>query len=770
MTARERQRRRHSRRKDPTRVILILGGALVGAIALILVIGVAYVAAIANKVPPLSDLKVTTYGIASTVYAADGSKLGMIKATILRQPVSSQQMPKYLRQATIAIEDHGFYQHGAVDYASLIRAALTDLTSGRTLQGGSTITMQLVRNIYPAVGDARTFSRKIKEAVVASRFEAKHSKLWILTDYLNTIPYGTVGGQTAEGVQAASWMFFDHPASQDTLAESALLAGLPQAPTDYNPFYHPRAALDARNQVLAAMEQYGYITPTAGGGGRAQAARRRPEHLLQGLPRELLHRLRHAAAARALRREGARGRRPQGLHDDQPAPGHARQAGDRRRARPPRRPLGRARLRESEQRLRRHDRPVGKLRPVAVQPGDAGPAPARLDVQGDRARRRALARHRPVHDDVLLAHAGSPAGCPRPPPTWSRSTAATASTPPLNLDQALVASDNTVFAQLAADLGEQSVTDMAYAMGVLPGTLHSYAAEALGGLTVGVTPLEMANVYATIADGGWRNKQITITKVVFPDGHVDRSWGIPHRTKVLSSAAAAVETEILQHNVEFGTATLSAIGCPTAAKTGTTSHLVDAWLDGFTPNRATVVWMGYPQANISMLDVHGQPQFGGLLPAQIWHNFMVGVATPPCAQLVDPASVPMTYVPFSGHYEQLGLTMKAPASTGPAGTASPAGPKHHNGGAKAQRGQTAPSGPGRPATGAPPKSTPPANQPPASTPPASTPPTTPATTTPATTPATTTPAVTTPATTPPPATGGATPNTGGAASPPAGAT
>ena len=108
---------------------------------------------------------------------------------------------------------------------------------------------------------------------------------------------------------------------------------------------------------------------------------------------------------------------------------------------------------------------------------------------------------------------------------------------PLNLDTALVESDNTVFAQLAADLGETSVTQMAYAMGVLPGTLHSYPAEALGGLTRGVSPLEMANVYSTIADGGWRNKQITIRKVVFPGGRVDRSWGVPHRTKVLSTAA-----------------------------------------------------------------------------------------------------------------------------------------------------------------------------------------------------------------------------------------
>ncbi len=124
---------------------------------------------------------------------------------------------------------------------------------------------------------------------------------------------------------------------------------------------------------------------------------------------------------------------------------------------------------------------------------------------------------------------------------------------------------------------------MAYKMGVKT-HLSSYPAEALGGLTLGVTPLEMADVYATLADGGWRNEPIAITKVVFPDGHVDSSWGTPHRVKVLTEGVTAEETSILHQNVESGTATRSAIDCPTAAKTGTTSELVDAWLDGYTPN------------------------------------------------------------------------------------------------------------------------------------------------------------------------------------------
>ena len=209
-------------------------------------------------------------------------------------------------------------------------------------------------------------------------------------------------------------------------------------------------------------------------------------------------------------------------------------------------------------------------------------------------------------------------------PTYEVKTFEGSSAGSINLVQATLKSDNTVYAQLAADLGESTVTEMAHKMGVVS-PLHSYAAEALGGLNLGVTPLEMADVYATLADGGWRNSPIAITKVVFPDGHVDNNWGKPHRVKVLSEAVTAEETSILHENAIGGTAGKSAINCPTAAKTGTTSELVDAWLDGYTPNYSTVVWMGYPNKRVSMTDVHGEPQQGGYLPAEIWHAYMAGV-------------------------------------------------------------------------------------------------------------------------------------------------
>jgi penicillin-binding protein 1A len=190
-------------------------------------------------------------------------------------------------------------------------------------------------------------------------------------------------------------------------------------------------------------------------------------------------------------------------------------------------------------------------------------------------------------------------------------------------------------------------------MGVVS-PLHGYAAEALGGLTEGVTPLEMANVFATLADGGWRNTPIAINKVVFPDGHVDDNWGQPHRVKVLSEAVTAAETNILRQNVQSGTATKSAINCPTAAKTGTTSELVDAWLDGYTPNYSTVVWMGYPNRRVSMTSVHGQPQQGGYLPADIWHGYMSSVTEgKPCLAFRSP-SESISYKPFYGNHATTG--------------------------------------------------------------------------------------------------------------------
>jgi penicillin-binding protein 1A len=190
----------------------------------------------------------------------------------------------------------------------------------------------------------------------------------------------------------------------------------------------------------------------------------------------------------------------------------------------------------------------------------------------------------------------------------------------MNLVQATLKSDNTVYAQLDADVTPDAVRQTAYDMGITS-KLDALPAEGLGGLTHGVSPLEMASAYATIASGGYRSKPIAITRVDHPSGEVD-NLGKPRRVKAFDSAVTAKATDILTKNVQSGTGTAASYGCPAAGKTGTTSDYKDAWFVGFEPHLSSAVWVGYPNPPIPMTSVHGIEVAGGTFPAQIWHDYM----------------------------------------------------------------------------------------------------------------------------------------------------
>ena len=183
----------------------------------------------------------------------------------------------------------------------------------------------------------------------------------------------------------------------------------------------------------------------------------------------------------------------------------------------------------------------------------------------------------------------------------------------MTLTQATLASDNTVYAQLILDLGAKAVRETAELMGITT-KLDAYPAEGLGGLRRGVSPLEMANAYATLASGGMRNEPKAITKVVFPDGKSD-DLGEPKRERAFSDGVAYEVTKILQQNVTGGTGTAAQIGCPAAGKTGTTDNFNDAWFVGYTPHLSSSVWVGYPNALVEMRSVHGISVAGGTFPA-----------------------------------------------------------------------------------------------------------------------------------------------------------
>jgi penicillin-binding protein 1A len=701
MSRQARQRRRRRSHGGFPRLLFVGIGVLATAILLAIGGAIAYVLSVAQSAPTVGSLHAIIDGASSQVYAADGTRLGFIQSDDLRSPVGWSEIPTYLKDATVAIEDQRFYKDNGVDPTGIFRAAVKDLVHGEALQGGSTITMQLMRNIYLG-GDQHTLRQKITEAKLALEYEEHHSKPAILTSYLNSVPYGTLGGQTAIGVQAASRIFFDKPAAQLDLEQAALLAGLPQAPSEYNPFIYPAAARQRRDEVLAKMAELHYV-PAA----QAALAEHAPLELKRGyfysekregfffeyVRQQLIGRYgRHTVEQGGLKVYTTLDLHMQELaHNaiaevlDEPGdPASAIVTID-----PHNGYIETMAESESYEQSQYNLASEGHR-----QPGSTFKA---IDLAD------ALSRGVDPNSTYYLSHTLYKGWLPGWPEDEVHTFEGTSLNRSINLVQATLTSDNTVYAQLAADLGESTITEMAYKMGVKT-HLSSYPGEALGGLTLGVTPLEMADVYATLADGGWRNTPIAITKVVFPNGHVDSSWGEPHRVKVLSDGVTAEETSILHQNVLSGTATRSAIDCPTAAKTGTTSELVDAWLDGYNPEYATAVWMGYPTKRVPMTDVHGEPQQGGYLPAEIWHDYMAGVVGTHCVEFPKPTET-LVYQPFFGHFATTGdATLKSSESEvapAPASTPKPHAHGRHAGapaaGGGAPTGAVAPGGASTPA-------------------------------------------------------------------------
>ncbi len=213
-----------------------------------------------NSAPPLSSLKPVQKGRTSAIYTADGSLIGYIHSDNVRQPIPSSDAAGDAEGRDDLDRGQELLEHGALDYEGIARAVWKDvLAGGKPVQGASTITQQLVRNLYIRHPED-TLERKIKEAHLAEELFEEHSRNWILNTYLNTAPYGTNEGQTALGVEAAAQTYFSKPAKELNLTEAALIAGLPQAPSEYNPFLDPKAALQRRNEVLGTMVEQGYIT------------------------------------------------------------------------------------------------------------------------------------------------------------------------------------------------------------------------------------------------------------------------------------------------------------------------------------------------------------------------------------------------------------------------------------------------------------------------------------------------------------------------------
>jgi penicillin-binding protein 1A len=662
MSARRDRLRRGRRHGGPAKALLIILAVLVTAGLAAGVAGAAYVWSIAEDAPSISDLKPMPKGESSIVYASDGTKLGTIESNVQRTPVPSTRIPQTMKDATVAVEDRRFYEHGGIDVEGVIRAAIKNIEEGKTVEGGSTLTMQLVRNLY--ISNEKTWKRKIREAKLAEQLENIHTgrrgKNWVLTKYLNVVPYGTTNGTTAVGVEAAARMFFDKPARDLTLDQSALLAGLPQAPSAYNPFYAPERAKARRNDVLSRMAKQKLISQETA--RKAQAAplgvkrgnrfytARRESFFFDYVKQELIDRYGYEE----VRRGGLRVKTTIDLKLQQAA---RKAISDTLTfANPP------------SSAIVTIDPSNGYIRAMASS-ADYGHSKFNLAAQGHRQPGSTF--------KVMGLMAALDAGVSPSTQYTSRplnfvdpkygpikvKTYSNTYRGRISLLSATLASDNSVFQQLALDLGPEKVKQAAREMGI-KSKLNAYPSEVLGGLEQGVSPLEMANAYATIASGGWRNRPKAITQVRFADGRVS-DWGKPRRHKAFSDGVTYEATKILEQNMTSGTGTGAQIGCPAAGKTGTTDKNTDAWFVGFTPNLSTAVWVGYPGGNgISMSPPTTPINIdGGTYPATIWSRYMK-VAKKGCGEFPKPKQ-PFHAKPFTGHYQQIQPEPK-PQASGPA--------------------------------------------------------------------------------------------------------
>jgi penicillin-binding protein 1A len=663
----QRNRRRQRRRGGLRGKLMVV---LIGVLALvaIAVIGVtSWVLNVAAGAPSLATCKPVGKGGNTTLYAADGSKLGVIASDQARTPVPIAKVPKSLQLATVAIEDQRFYQHGGVDPEGILRAALTDLEAGKAVEGGSTITQQLVRNLciqHPA----KTLERKIVEAKLAIEYSKHHSRQEILGQYLNIASYGTIEGSTAVGVQAASQIFFSKPVWKLNLPQAALLAGLPQAPSEYNPILNPGPARARRNEVLAKMAKLGYVS-----GDRARAAEE------GGLDLRVSngyfdHRQPYFfdyVTDRLIGKYGVNTVRNGGLKVYTTIdPGLQRVGLDSMRSTFP----------DSTD-------PASALVSIDPHNGDIRTMASSTDYAQSQFNLAAQGRRQPGStfkafvlttaikqgiDPYSTYYVSKPLDLNLPKwGHWEVHTADEGYQGRINLQQATVTSDNTVFAQLDLDVGPANVAATAKSMGITS-PLEGIPAEGIGGLHIGVSPLELTDAYATLASGGIHHNPVAISKIVFPDGRVDHPEAADPK-RVISRAVAYQVTRLLHDNITEGTGTAAYTGCAgQAGKTGTTDNYTDAWFSGYQPNLATAVWVGYPQSNaIAMTDVHGITVFGGTFPAEIWHS-VYSEGGVPCVEYKAPAEQ-ISWEPFYGQFTADAPGSGAAASGGGGGGPPPPG-------------------------------------------------------------------------------------------------
>ncbi len=606
----------------------IVAAVTLGVVITVLAVaGITVRTALSSVAAGLPKLDVAAHQpLPRNTYIYDGSRrprlLAVLRGDQSRVIVSSGEIAPVVKQAVVAIEDRRFYEDSGVDYRSIGRALVTDLLAGHSVQGASTITQEFIKNAYlpPQQRTSDSLSRKLREAVLAYQLEQRWSKDKILTNYLNTIYYG----ESAYGIEMAARTYFGTHARDLTLPQAALLAGIVQNPVSYDPFAAPTAARARRQAVLDAMTAQGMISAADAAAAARAPLPRHPHrlptsHIAPYFVEYVIQQLVNQFGAATAFGGGLRvytTLNPRVQRDANEAASSI---------------------------LDRPGDPTVSI--VAIDPhtdevealvGGRGFAAQQFDVAVD-GRRQPGSAFKPFALAAAIREGISPKSVFISEPksidlgngsTWNVSTYSGGYAGKITLANATVESDNTVYADLSMMVGPENIATMAADMGITS-PVGDNPAIALGGLETGVSPLEMANAYATLAAGGQRMNgtmlddgtpaPISIKRVVDDQGHVLLRNTVV-RTPALAPWQAGLETSILRQVIDRGTGVAAGIGRPAAGKTGTTTDYADAWFCGYTPDLSAAVWVGYPAARREMI-VRGIKVAGGTFPAQIWSRF-----------------------------------------------------------------------------------------------------------------------------------------------------
>jgi penicillin-binding protein 1A len=565
----------------------------------------------------------------STIFDAKGRQIGILPVEENRRVLPWKDIPEVMRKATLAAEDRTFYEHGALSYKGLLRAAWTNVTGGRVAQGGSTITQQYVKNAYDYVGNDRNVLRKAREAVVATKLEDRYTKDQILEFYLNTIYFG----RGAYGVEAASLSYFGHSVKKGlSPQEAAFLAGAIRNPEFYSSTKNIARGTERRNHVLGIMAELGWLTPEQAAEAKTKPLKVKPRkkasigvaasqapfymekvrlYLIDRLGEDVVNRggLRVVTTLDLDLQKDAKAA-VEGVLDEDNDPRAALVAIDTKTGAIKAMYAGRNFSKRQFNYATDAQRQAGStMKPfVLAEALDEG-----LSIKSRLDGPRCLVVNGSQTCNYGMASYGE-----------------------IDLLKATRLSVNTVYMRLIDRVGPSAVASLARRAGMESTLTKSERGPelpdqpslALGAGTV--STLQLTSSFATFANRGVHVEPYMVTRIQDSEGRVLEA----HKTnpvRAIDENVADTVNLALQGVIDAGTGTAADFGCPAAGKTGTTNDSVDARFVGYTPEMVASVWMGYDNQAKRLENIHGLSAVsGGTLPAQVWHDFMTAATKGEC--------------------------------------------------------------------------------------------------------------------------------------------